>query len=345
MSVATLKNDAYQLPLAQNHQPSMEEILAGLSAAADPTRLRLLLLLSQAELTVTELTHILEQSQPRISRHLKIMVEAGLLDRFRDGSYVFFRLALDGWNTQLAREVVRLLPTNHHDIAHDQTRLKDIQTDRTHWAADYFAQNAPQWDQLRSLYLDESQVEARLLKLLPNSINRALDIGTGTGRMLQLLAPRTKQLIGIDSSPSMLDIARKTLNDADITHASLHRADMYQLPWSGPIFDVVLLHQVLHFAEEPGRVIAQAKRVLANNGYLVIADFAPHTEEKLRTEHGHRRLGFSDKEIAHWCTQAGLVLEKTEHLYAEPLTVCLWVIRPNSINRHVKPSSTQEIPS
>jgi ubiquinone/menaquinone biosynthesis C-methylase UbiE/DNA-binding transcriptional ArsR family regulator len=336
MSITSLNNDFYQLPLAQTHQPNMSEVLAGLSAAADPTRLRLLWLLSQAELTVTELTQILEQSQPRLSRHLKIMVEAGLLDRFRDGAYVFFRLALDGWNTQLAHELVRLLPPNDHDITHDRLRLIDIQADRAQWATDYFTQNAPQWDQLRSLYLDELQVEERLLKLLPNSINRALDIGTGTGRMLQLLAPRTKQLIGIDNSPSMLDIARKTLDDAKITNASLHRADMYQLPWSGPIFDVVLLHQVLHFAEEPSRVIAQAKRVIATNGFLVIADFAPHTEESLRTLHGHRRLGFSDKEIANWCTQAGLTLEKTEHLYSEPLTVCLWVIRPNTPNRHTK---------
>jgi ArsR family transcriptional regulator len=296
----------------------------------------LLLLLSQAELTVSELTHILEQSQPRVSRHLKIMVDAGLLDRFRDGAYVFFRLALDGWNTQLAHLLVKLLPTNDHDIAHDQLRLKDIQADRAQWAADYFAQNAPQWDQLRSLYLDESQVEARLLKLVPNSINRFLDIGTGTGRMLQLLAARAKQLIGVDNSPSMLDIARATLNNTNITHASLHRADMYQLPWSGPIFDVVLLHQVLHFAEEPGHVIAQAKRVLATNGYLLIVDFAPHTEEKLRAEHGHRRLGFSDKEIAHWCSQAGLKLEKTERLPSARLTVCIWVIRPNTLTRPSK---------
>ena len=336
MTLAFTKKDDHQLPLAQKHRPNMDEILTGLNAAADPTRLRLLLLLAQAELTVTELTHILGQSQPRVSRHLKIMVDAGLLDRFRDGAYVFFRLALDGWNTQLAHDLVRLLPSNDDDIQRDQSRLKDIQADRTQWAADYFAQNAPQWNELRSLYLDESQVEARLLKLLPNNINRVLDIGTGTGRMLQLLAPRAKQLIGVDRSPSMLDIARTTLNDANITHASLHRADMYQLPWSGPIFDVVLFHQVLHFAEEPGQAITQAKRVMAPNGYLVIADFAPHTQEKLRTEHGHRRLGFSDKEIAHWCSQAGLVLEKAEHLRSDPLTVCLWVIRQITSTRHSK---------
>jgi ArsR family transcriptional regulator len=336
MALSLTKKDSYQLPLAQTHQPNVAEILVGLSAAADPTRLRLLLLLAQAELTVTELTHILGQSQPRVSRHLKIMVDGGLLDRFRDGAYVFFRLALDGWNTKLAHELVNLLPHNDADIQKDQSRLKDIQADRTQWAADYFAQHAPQWNEVRSLSLDEAQVEEQLLKILPTRINRLLDIGTGTGRMLQLLAPRAKQLIGVDSSPSMLDIARTTLNDTNITHASLHRADMYQLPWSGPIFDVVLFHQVLHFAEEPGQAIAQAKRVLAPNGYLVIADFAPHTQEKLRTEHGHRRLGFSDKEIAYWCSQAGLVLEKTEHLYADPLTVCLWVIRPNTLSRHSK---------
>lgn len=330
MTTAAYKNETYQLPLAHEHQSSMEEILGGLNAAADPTRLRLLLLLSQAELTVGELTHILEQSQPRVSRHLKIMVDAGLLDRFRDGAYVFFRLALGGRNTKLAHELVRLLPTDGHDAEHDQLRLKDIQTERSLWAADYFAQNAPQWDQVRSLYLDESLVEERLLKLLPTTINRLLDIGTGTGRMLKVFASRTKQLIGIDNSPSMLDIARSTIDASQISHASLHRADMYNLPWSGPIFDVVLLHQVLHFAEEPVQAITQAKRVLAHNGFLVIVDFAPHHEETLRSTHGHRRLGFSDKEIEYWCSQAGLILEKTDYLRGDPLTVCLWVIRHNT---------------
>jgi ArsR family transcriptional regulator len=310
------------------NNPDVNGLLLGLSASADATRLRLLALLAQAELTVTELTTILEQSQPRISRHLKLMVDAGLLDRFREGAYVFYRLALEGWNAALARDIAGLLPKEDAQLKRDNTKLHAIQQERHAWAADYFAANAPHWDQLRSLYVNEEKVEAALVKLLPQKINRLLDIGTGTGRMLELFANRATQLIGVDNSPSMLDIARLNLSKVGITNTTLHRADMYHLPWHGPIFDVVTLHRVLHFAHEPQHVITEISKVLATDGRLVIVDFAPHTLEELRTEHGHRRLGFSDKEITHWCKQANLTLEKVDTLTGKQLNVCLWLIRP-----------------
>jgi ArsR family transcriptional regulator len=303
----------------------MNELLAGLRAAAEPTRLRLLALCAQGELTVSELTDILGQSQPRVSRHLKLLCDAGLLDRFREGNWVFYRLAEHG---DLARLLVGLVPERDPTLALDRERLQAIKRQRAAQAAEYFRANAAHWDRIRSLHVDDTEVEAALLRLLPDDgIDDLLDIGTGTGRMLEVFGTRVRRAVGVDLSREMLAVARANLERAHLRHCSIRQGDMYQLPLAGASFDAVLIHQVLHYADRPAAAVAEAARVLRPGGLLVIIDFAPHALEYLRTEHAHRRLGFADAEMLGWCRAAGLEPEPVRHLPGEPLTVSLWPAR------------------
>jgi ubiquinone/menaquinone biosynthesis C-methylase UbiE/DNA-binding transcriptional ArsR family regulator len=300
----------------------MDQLLSGLRAAAEPTRLRLLVLCAQGELTVGELTDILGQSQPRVSRHLKLLCDAGLLDRFREGSRVFYRLAEGG---ALARRLLDLLPEPDPTLALDRERLGQVRRQRAEHATAYFRANAAQWDRIRSLYVDEKEVEAALVKLLPaDGLRELLDIGTGTGRMLEVFGPRVERVVGVDLSREMLTVARVNLERAALRNCSIRQADMYQLPLPGASFDAVVIHQVLHYAEHPAQVVAEAARVLRPGGRLVIADFAPHDLEFLRLEHAHRRLGFADAEIIAWCRAAGLEPGAVRRLPGDPLTVSLW---------------------
>jgi ArsR family transcriptional regulator len=306
----------------------MEALLSGLRAAAEPTRLRLLLLCAQGELTVSELTDILGQSQPRVSRHLKLLCEADLLERFREGSWVFYRLAPRGPGSELARLLVDLVPEGDPTAALDRERLAAIKRARAEAATAYFRANAPQWDRIRSLYVDEKEVEAALLELLPvDSVRDLLDVGTGTGRMLEVLGPHVEHAVGVDLSREMLAVARANLARAHLANCSIRQGDMYQLPLPGASFDAVVIHQVLHYAERPQRAIAEAARVLRPGGRLIAVDFAPHALEFLRTDHAHRRLGFADEEVSAWCREAGLEPASVRHLPGQPLTVSLWLAR------------------
>ena len=307
----------------------MDELLAALRAVAEPTRLRLVALCAQGELTVSELVRILGQSQPRISRHLKLLTGAGLLTRHREGSWAFYRLADNGPGAEVARQLNALLPDHGNQdqiLAQDIERLKQVKRDRAEAAAAYFRDNAQTWDKLRSLHIDDREVEKAILGLLAGgSIDTLLDLGTGTGRMLELLAPRTGRGLGIDLSREMLAVARANLERSGVDNCRVQQGDLYQLPFAAGAFDVIIIHQVLHFLDDPGPAVAEAARVLAPGGRLLIADFAPHGLESLRQEHNHRRLGFADKEIDAWLGRAGLTAAETVRLAGDPLTVVLWL--------------------
>ncbi len=307
----------------------MDQVLAALRAAGEETRLRLLALCARADLTVSDLTRILGQSQPRISRHLKVLCESGLLARLREGSWVFYRPAMDGPGADVARRVVAMLPEDDPVLLRDRGRMTAIQEERAFSAASYFRDNAAQWDAIRSLHVDEAEVERALVKALEadgdGSLGDLVDIGTGTGRMLTLLGPKAERAIGIDQSREMLAVARAALDAADLRHCLVRLGDIYGLPLDGGSADVVVIHQVLHYAERPAAAIAEAARLLCPGGRLAVVDFAPHDLENLREEHNHRRLGFAPEEVADWCLQAGLVLRDTLALPGKPLTVLLWL--------------------
>jgi len=335
----------------------VDTLLTALKAVAEPTRLRLLALLAQGELTVSELVRILGQSQPRVSRHLRLLTEAGVLDRFQEGSWVFHRLAQGDREgstagADLAQHLTAQLSPEDPVLKGDQTRLMEVKRTRAEAAARYFAANAGQWDEIRSLQVDEQEVERVILNLLPVSkvsgpafgpvsgpvfdqASGLLDIGTGTGRMLEILGPRYRHGHGIDLSHEMLSVARANLHKAGLDHCQVQKGDMYQLPFAAEAFDGVIIHQVLHFADRPQEPIAEAARVLGPGGRLVVVDFAPHKLETLRDDHEHRRLGFSDKEVAGWIDAAHLQLSGIHHLPGTPLTVTVWwgdkAITQNSI--------------
>ena len=296
-----------------------------LKAAAEPTRLRLLVLCAHSDLTVSELTQVLGQSQPRVSRHLKLLCDAGLLERSREGAWAYFRLAGQGTGAELARTLVDSIPVDDPTLILDLERLQAISDLRAKLAADYFRRNAGKWDQIRSLYIDETEVERRLLGLLPDDpVETLLDIGTGTGRVVQLCAPHVRRALGVDLSHEMLLVARSNLEQAKLRHCAVRHADMYHLPLSSGSVDVVTIHLVLHFAEAPREVIAEAARVLRPGGKLIAVDFEAHHREELRAEHAHRWLGFERGEVLDWCRAAGLEPDEPVVLPGDPLTVGLW---------------------
>ncbi len=286
-----------------------------LKAAADPTRLRLLVLLAEGELNVTDLTRILDQSQPRVSRHLKLLVEAGLVERFRDGSWVFFNLAERGAGRRLTELVVTLADGEAGHLAGDRRRAAEIKSERARAAQDYFERHAADWDRIRSLHVPEREVEATMRRVLgPGPFNLLVDLGTGTGRVLELLADRCRRGLGIDVNERMLSLARGRLSEAGLAGAQVRHGDIYALSLADRSASVVVMHQVLHFLADPLAALEEAARILEPGGRLLLVDFAPHDLEFLREEFAHQRLGFAESQLRQWLADCGLEVRSVEPL-------------------------------
>jgi ubiquinone/menaquinone biosynthesis C-methylase UbiE len=311
---------------------AFDSLLAGLRGAGERTRLRILYLLAQGELNVKELTQILGQSQPRISRHLKLLCEAGLLERYREGSWVLFRVSDQGIPAALLGLVADLVPPDHPEVRRDLDRLGDIKAARAAAAERYFKASAADWDKIRSLHVAEEAVERRMLEMAGRErIETMLDLGTGTGRVLELFAGRIAQGIGVDMSHAMLSIARANLERAGHTHCQVRHADLFHLPYANSSVDFITVHQVLHFLDEPVRALQEAARTLKPGGRLMVVDFAPHELEFLRERHAHRRLGVDGEQMRSWLARAGLAMQAHEVLppaagtVGEALTVSIWM--------------------
>jgi len=294
---------------------------------ADQTRLRILNLLRAMELSVGELAQVLGQSQPRVSRHVKILIDAGLAERRKEGSWVFLSLGPAGRVEPLFDTLDRWTALDGEDrwaIA-DAARLAAVRADRAAAAERYFASRAPDWDQIRSLHIAESEVEAAIGRALGGrGLGRLVDIGTGTGRMIELFGPAADHALGLDRSPEMLRMARAKLAEAGLRFAELRQGDMYSLPLGSGSADTVIIHQVLHYAQQPAAAVAEAARLLAPGGRLLIVDFAPHEREELRTRDAHLRLGFADETMLRYLEAAGLEAGVVEHLGGGELTVTIW---------------------
>jgi ubiquinone/menaquinone biosynthesis C-methylase UbiE len=302
-----------------------------LKAAAEPTRLRLLMLISEAELTVTDLTAILRQSQPRLSRHLRLLSEAGLVERHREGSWAFFRLGETGGTADIARTLIARLDPDDQVIARDRDRLAAVRATRAVAAQNYFRRHAAEWDRIRRLHIADTAVEEAIHAALSDQpIRSLLDLGTGTGRMLELFAGDIERGLGLDLSLDMLALARTRLDRAGLKHCTVRQGDIYDLALPGDSFDVVIVHQVLHFLDDSARALREAARVLRPGGRLLVIDFAPHDLEFLRDEHAHRRLGFAAETVTQWLEVAGLDLVRQETLAPGPegkIAVSLWLAR------------------
>jgi ubiquinone/menaquinone biosynthesis C-methylase UbiE/DNA-binding transcriptional ArsR family regulator len=311
----------------------LDDLVVALRAAGEDTRLRVLALLAEGELNVSDLTEILGQSQPRISRHLKLMAEGGLIVRHREGAWAFFRIAERTPAGMLARSLVAGLDPADPVLRADRARLDAVRAQRAEAATAYFDRHAGDWDRIRSLHVPDEAVEAAITALAgPGRLRAVLDLGTGTGRMLSLLAPVATRLVGVDANHAMLAVARANLEKAGLRRAELRQGDMYALPVERNAFDLVVVHQVLHFLDDPARAIREAAAALAPGGRLLVVDFAPHDLEFLRAEHAHRRLGFEAGQIDGWMEEAGL--EPVTHRLLAPgasaspqLTVSFWLGR------------------
>lgn len=299
-----------------------------LRAAGEGTRLRLLALLCDGEHSVKDLTEILGQSQPRVSRHLKLLADAGLISRNAEGAWAYYGLAEGGAGGELARWLISRIDADDPDRARDQTRLEAVRTTQQAQAAAYFAKVAESWDQLRQLHVPEEAVEAAILDAVGGRVvDVMLDLGTGTGRMLELMSGHYRRGIGIDSSREMIAVARAKLAKASIGHAQVRLGDIADLDASVGRADLIVVHQVLHYFDDPGRTLMQARRALKPGGEMLIVDFAPHELEFLRSHHAHRRLGLSEQQMAGWARAAGLRvadLKTFPPANGEGLTVCLW---------------------
>lgn len=315
---------------------SVEVALAALRAAGEATRLRLVALLAESELTVKDATEILGQSQPRISRHLKLLAEAGLVFRFPEGSWVYYRLA-DGPVADFARDLVKRIAVSDPLFAGDRERFQTIRKNKVEEAARYFAQKAVTWDQERTLHAADEEVEAKILSALGNTpFQNFLDLGTGTGRLLDLLSGLYVSGLGIDTSHDMLSVARANLERLSLSHAQVRQGDICALNVPPRSFDLVAVHQVLHYLDDPARVLAEAARALRPGGRLLIVDFAPHELEFLRESHAHRRLGFSHEQMKRWCEGIDLEIVQVADIcppqdQKTKLTVTIWLARDPGI--------------
>ncbi len=307
----------------------MAELIDIFRALADPTRLRMVSLLREMDLAIGELAVVLDQSQPRVSRHVRILAEAGVVERHREGSWVFLRVPRSGAVAELMSAIHHwpYTPPEAAQIAQDAARLTAVRADREVAADRYFAEHADEWDAIRSRYVAESEVESAILTLMQGRrIGHLLDIGTGTGRMAEIFGQAADHITALDRSPEMLRIARTKLTAQNLP-IDLVQGDFLALPLGDSAVDMVVMHQVLHFAHEPERVIAEVGRVLRAAGHVLIVDFAPHNDEELRSVAAHARLGFSDTQMENWFDAAGLQLEQVETLDGGTLSVKLWLGR------------------
>jgi ubiquinone/menaquinone biosynthesis C-methylase UbiE len=319
--------------MSGDNRLGFDALNTALKAAGEETRLRVLALLDEAELTVSDLTDILRQSQPRISRHLKLLVEAGLVERFREGTWAFFRLAEHGGGADVARALIDRLDPGDQTVKRDHERLSSVRQARATAAQAYFRAHAAQWDRIRKLHVADEAVEDAIRAALSDKPFRSLlDLGTGTGRMLEMFGPEIERGLGLDLSLDMLLLARDRLERAGLRNCSVRQGDIYDLPLANDSFDVVILHQVLHFLDDGARAIREAARVLRPGGRLLVVDFAPHEQEFMREQFAHRRLGFAPDTVMQWITASGLDPVMHKSLAPEPgsegkIAVSLWLAR------------------
>ena len=307
----------------------LTQLVSVLKAAGEGTRVRLLALLADGDHSVKDLTEILEQSQPRVSRHLKLLADAGLVRRNAEGAWAYYGLAQQGDGADLARWLIARLDDDDADRRRDLERQSAVRASQQALANQYFDTVASSWDLLKTLQVPEEAVEAAVVAALGGRLVETLvDLGTGTGRMLEVLAGSYRRGIGLDSSREMLAVARARLAGAGIGHAQVRLGDIADLDGSVGPADVIVIHQVLHYFDDPGRMLAQARRLLKPGGDMLIVDFAPHALEFLRSEHAHRRLGLSQEQMRDWAAAADLAVQAVEEFPNQNtergLTVCLW---------------------
>lgn len=282
------------------------QLLAFAKALADPTRLRLMNVLCRHELSVNELVAALGLGQSGASRHLRILAEAGLVDARRDGQWVFYRAAADGPGRELAACLRPFLDADADadpDLAADLRAARQVMAGRSADSARFFNAIAPDWDRMRHALLGGFDPAPEILARMPECA-AAADLGCGAGDLLKALLAKARTVVGVDNSPSMLELARRRLPDA--ARASLRLGDLMHLPLREAEVQAAVLCLSLHHAPDPAQALAEAGRVLAPGGVLLVLDFTRHGREELREQYGDRWLGFDPEEMRSWMEAAGL---------------------------------------
>lgn len=314
---------------------SLDQYVNSLRAAAESTRIRLLVILSHNELTVSEITEITQISQPRVSRHLKLMCDGGLLDRVQEGAWVFYRVSNQSESAGLVKALLAFIPEQDLQIQSDLKRVEMIRGRHAKRAKDFFEKNAGDWDKIRKIYFNVPEVEQCMIDAVKGmQIDDMLDLGTGTGRMLEVFSPYIKRGMGIDHNQQMLNIARSQLEENNINHCQVRSGDINQVSLPNSSVDLITIHHVLHFLNDPKAVLQEAARLLKPKGKLIVVDFSPHDNEFFREEYAHRRLGFSDKEIKQWIEPLSMKLKNiemivTSQLKKQGLAINVWIIEPD----------------
>ncbi|MBK8837842.1 MAG: metalloregulator ArsR/SmtB family transcription factor [Hyphomonadaceae bacterium] len=307
---------------------ALSVLVQQLRAAGEVTRARILALLAHGELSVGELAQVLNQSQPRLSRHLKFLTSAGLIERLPEGAWVFYRLPVEGRARALVDTLNAAIDPDDAAIRRDRVRLAEVKGERAEAAGEYFSRVADHWDKLRALHYSEADIEKAVLGAAgAGPFELVVDFGTGTGRMLALFAGKARRVEGIDLSHQMLTVARSKLQEAGAANASVRHGDATASPYPDHCASLVIIHQVLHFLDDPARALNEAARVLKPGGRLVIVEFAPHSLEHLRTDHAHRHLGINEADLVRWGEKAGLAVKSCKTFRApddKGVSVMVW---------------------
>ena len=285
-------------------------------ALADPCRARLTAVLLSGEFTVQELTRIMGMGQSRVSRHLKILTEAGVLSVKRQGTWSYYRAGeestfFSGIRPAFERELSSL-PERCRDLA----AVSKVLEERRRRSQEFFDCHARQWDDLARTLLPVPEYRQRLLQLVPEGAS-VLEIGIGTGGLLTELTSRASRVIGVDHSPAMLEEARRRLNDRGIGGIELRLGEMSHLPLSDASVGCVVANMVLHHAADPPAVLAEIRRVLAPGGTLLLADLARHERESAREQLADQWLGFEDNELTEWLRRAGFTIINIDKVAAD----------------------------
>lgn len=307
----------------------LQEIIDALKAAAEPTRLRLIAICSEGELTVSEITHIVNQSQPRVSRHLKLLCNAGLLTRFREGHFVLYRTTVTGANARVVDQLLSMIDPNDEQMVIDRQRMETIKAERARRAADFLRFNAEDWARLREADVADAQINRLIVEILAlDAIGDLIDIGTGTGRMLKLLGSHAASAVGVDISPDMLTVARSNLHAAGLGKVTVRRADMYGLPYPDRSFDTVTMDHLLYQAKDPQRALREAARILRPGGQLLLVDFSVRDNGNGNGKGLRDHPGVRDDAIRSWCTAANLACGELHHILGQAFDIVVTVARP-----------------
>lgn len=294
------------------------ELQRAFKTLSDPTRVRVLALLEREELVVQELMEILQMAQSRVSGHLRILREAGLLADRRQGTYVFYRFPpaprgawRDCW--QLLRRTL----ADDEVVTQDLRALDAVVQSRASRARAFFDARAPEWDALRSIFNDEALRARAIAQLVPEGMCVA-EVGTGTGVLALELARQGIRVIAIDHSPAMLDATRAKLEESRIPGVELRQGEASRLPIGDAEVDAAMAHMVLRYLPAPLRAILELSRVTRPGGRVVISDFVYHEFEWMRKELGVQWLGFQQQELEEWFRIAGLQDLRYETYAASP---------------------------